>query len=154
MKQAFTLIELLVVVLIIGILAAVALPQYQVAVEKSRFVNAKVLATSLKNAQEVYYLANNKYASTFDELDIEVPGGGELNENGNLMTWNWGACEIMAQTIICEISDVGYQVYYDRSNNPQRRVCIVKGADNSVGHKICRSETGHEPGGNGVSYGY
>ncbi|MBO7238819.1 MAG: prepilin-type N-terminal cleavage/methylation domain-containing protein [Elusimicrobiaceae bacterium] len=66
----FTLIELLVVVLIIGILAAIALPQYQKAVWKSKAVQLQVMAKSLVDAQTAYYLANGTYAEDFSSLDI------------------------------------------------------------------------------------
>jgi len=75
-NNAFTLIELLVVVLIIGILAAVALPQYQKAVEKARAAQAFVALHSLIQAQQSYHLANGSYATHFDELDLELPWTG------------------------------------------------------------------------------
>ena len=74
--SGFTLIELLVVVLIIGILAAIAVPQYQKAVEKSRATQALVVLSSLVQAQENYYQANGTYATSFDELTMEFPWTG------------------------------------------------------------------------------
>ncbi len=73
--QAFTLIELLVVVLIIGILAAVALPQYQRAVDKSRIVNYIQVLQGIKRASEVYYTANGNYTYDLTALDIDYTGG-------------------------------------------------------------------------------
>ena len=72
-NRAFTLIELLVVVLIIGILAAIAVPQYQKAVYKSRFAELVLLNNALVKAQKLYFLANNKYATDLSELDIDMP---------------------------------------------------------------------------------
>ncbi len=71
-RNGFTLIELLVVVLIIGILASVALPQYQKAVEKSRAAQAFTLLKAVAQASEAYFLANGQDALSFDELTVDV----------------------------------------------------------------------------------
>ena len=73
-SRGFTLIELLVVVLIIGILASVALPQYTKAVAKSRYSQLITAGKSLKDAMEVYYMANGNYPQYWGDLDIEFKG--------------------------------------------------------------------------------
>lgn len=77
----FTLIELLVVVLIIGILAAIAVPQYQKAVEKSRAAAIPPLLRPLAAAKKAYYMANGTHARRFDDLDVALPADCRIYDN-------------------------------------------------------------------------
>ena len=74
-RKGFTLIELLVVVLIIGILASIAVPQYKYVVHKARLSSYLPLLRSLAEANERYYLANGRYGGwqELGSLDIELP---------------------------------------------------------------------------------
>ena len=81
LHSGFTLLELLVVVLIIGILAAIALPQYKKSVAKARAAEAIMTLKSITDAQERYALVNNNYTNDLEELDISV------NPDGTFFTY-------------------------------------------------------------------
>ena len=90
-KQGFTLIELLVVVLIIGILATVALPQYKKAVIKSRVATILPVMASLLQAQEVYYLANGQYTNNAELMDLQTPANcTDISTDATHEIWKCG----------------------------------------------------------------
>ncbi len=138
----FTLIELLVVVLIIGILAAVAVPQYQKAVTKSRLATLKNLTKSIADAQEVYYLENGKYATTFNDLVIQAPTDGELNDSKDTYAYDWGRCVVTEIVTACSNTkaNISYQKYYHyiTSSSAGQTKCLSR---NNVTESVCLQET-------------
>ena len=158
-SKAFTLIELLVVVLIIGILAAVALPQYQKAVAKSRFAQAKLTAHELAKAQEVYYLANGQYATTLSELDIEAPGSisGARTVIGHNVS-----CNLYSTDVMCWLQDFDsgkfmYDVVYSHIDHEDagKRKCIANPDSTSVSYQLCKADTNlAEPDAPPTAYSY
>lgn len=137
MKKGFTLIELLVVVLIIGILAAIAVPQYQKAVAKSRLSTVKNLVQSLREAEEAYYLANGHYTENFADLDITKPSNVYCNlwdEKSN------GA--VACQTYINNVR-LMYYYWFDFGVNPNIISCLCYSTNKTdLCNQTCREETG------------
>ncbi len=138
-KQAFTLIELLVVVLIIGILAAVALPQYQKAVIKSRYMELEFLGRTLNKSIQLYFLANGTYPQTLEDLDI---GLDSSTLSGDKTSYNFGAqkrCTLYDRNHGSEIWCYHKGIYFMMNYRTQQAWCrtyISSMVD------ICKSVTG------------
>ena len=150
-KRGFTLIELLVVVLIIGILSAIALPQYTLAVEKSRIAEANMVLKSLVNACERYYLENPGSDTNFcwwNNIDIEL----------NLPESNGGA-ERQAKYFYYSLETPNTEIYAGRGTNGNEEYYLnytfaeefkpstaVRNCDGvtDFGKKVCKSLCGSD----------
>ena len=70
-RRGFTLLELLVAILIIGVLAAVALPQYRRAVAKAEAAQLYEAVMSLKETVQGYYMIHDKWPTKLEDLDLK-----------------------------------------------------------------------------------
>ena len=111
--KAFTLIELLVVVLIIGILAAIALPQYQKAVERARASEALPLLKSVYQAAQAYQMANGNWPEKFDELAVEIPWTGNVKWRNSYVMRDTRSNDLWSMQIYKE-TGFGWSLYLGR----------------------------------------
>lgn len=140
-NKGFTLIELLVVVLIIGILSAVALPQYTRAVEKARVAEVETIMADLRRGYKLYKVANptRKSGSGLGQISLAMPSLEDIMKaggfsyplsNGKIVTknftFNQPSLLMMAGGCSGEFSasrtDGSYSVYFSASD-PVTKCC-------------------------------
>lgn len=170
--KGFTLIELLVVVVIIGILAAIALPQYQMAVTKAKVASMLPLMRRFKDAVAEYKLQHGIH-----DLDLDYETGAATLGVNWPSDWKYenGACgnkqlcsndywydcnaneDTSAGYVYCqrETSDGFFSIYLyqpDYQDNEKFRDKITCYADGDEAHKICKALGGKLPEGEGREY--
>ncbi len=151
--HGFTLIELLVVVLIIGILSAIALPQYTAAVEKARASDALI---NLKHAQQARILEalENGIGNSSIPQDIMELSGGQWSNNGNGYCTKYFYYDLGDSTCLdafrctpktdcsgCE-NTYDYDIYMETPHNGDnwdQKNCYAK---TDVAYKICKGLEG------------
>ena len=148
-RSGFTLIELLVAVLIIGILSAVAFPQYTKAVEKARMTEAFSNIKTMQDNIDLYLLENGgfpgKYISYKDiPSNTELSGGIWVQYYYNTKNFSYhggcwqGACDAQADRLS---GDAFYSLYVSKDNTGwSDKDCVTQ--TNDAGRQICKSLSG------------
>jgi len=141
--KGFSLLELLVVVLIIGVLAGVALPQYQLAVERARFATVKENAHVLARAVQHYYSIHDKRPKNLDELDVAVPSGCFFSNASDALL-----------EVKCSTGKNTYDVVVYFTSPKINTVCFANSINKfDIANRVCQAETGRKnPSNSSTSY--
>ena len=158
-SKGFTLLELLVVVLIISILAAIALPQYKLAVDKADFAKYQSTVASLRDAYDEYFIIHGKGTKNFEDLSFTLPESfnevfndvlGQCLANDNMWccirkneftsSTNYWPASISCGKQDADLSFVYQEQLYTRDEQTANRKgrCLAKGTNTRANH-LCNS---------------
>ena len=139
--KGFTLIELLVVVVIIGILAAIALPQYKMAVLKTKLARAKSTTNDIKKAYELYYTVHNEYPTKFSDLDFAY----DLSDSNIMQTPDYYCMMSTSyKELYCTVNNGDYKISYfiSYASSEAKILCRAWSTNKSdIYNKLCQQET-------------
>ena len=143
-KNGFTLLELLVAVLVIGVIAAIALPHYRLITLKAEYSQMVNMVRALGNAQEDYYLIHDKYTSDLNELTVTLPEGLTVGAEGRYYI---GKCGLSLNSSYMsgilfkgDRRIVSYSFYYRYGNVLKGTTnCVTYASYKDLGDKICKS---------------
>lgn len=129
MKKGFTLIELLIVVAIIGILAAIAVPNFLNAQIRAKVARAKAEMRNLATALESYYVDNEIYMTGEMHAAQGSLGGDHLTDNaGNTITPNIGADWLSLTSPISYVSSIPFDPF-DNAGKPSPNTAVIVAND-------------------------
>ncbi len=144
--KGFTLIEMLIVVLIIAILAAIALPQYRKATERSILTEAVTIVNQIAQANQRYYLATGNYTKVGDMEALDVHIDGNVLSDKRVQTKNFiyspgGAGSTVYLAVANRGPYVGHSYWlYTRPDAPTKIRCTVypSAHSTSIQEELCR----------------
>jgi type II secretion system protein G len=111
-NKGFTLIELLIVVVIIGILAAIAIPKFSATREKAYFAAMKSDLKNLASQQEIYYADNYSYTTSTTDLTYVESEGVNVTITATTSGWSATAYHDALGTAL------GCAIYYGSATAP------------------------------------
>lgn len=143
-KAGFTLMEITAVVLILGILAAIALPQYQRVLESSRVSEAITMLGNISTAEKMYLMQMGQFTPNFSELMLQIPitprSGDDSYASGTYFDYDISNCTGYACDVMALRSKEGsypYEIHLtgvSSANTPGQRTCH---STDNFGIKIC-----------------